>query len=161
MLRRFITSKIILAKFRCRYFRIWLPPTWRAWPIPIQNFPKIPKITLRTVCDHSNNTKTLPEDKYLKKKTLFSQDQHNPRDLVQSPYLKQWSGIFIRNPLVSPGSETRGVFLTLIPLISMLNFPKISKIALRKFSELCYDLWRSKRDFRVKLTFIWMALHIG
>ena len=42
----------------------------------------------------------------------------------------------------------------------MLNFPKIPKIALRKFSELSHTLWRSKRDFRVKLTFFWVALHI-
>ena len=42
----------------------------------------------------------------------------------------------------------------------MLNFPKIPKIALRKFSELTHTLWRSKRDFRVKLTFFWVALHI-
>ena len=27
----------------------------------------------------------------------------------------------------------------------MLNFPKIPKIALRKFSELSHSLWRSKR----------------
>ena len=42
----------------------------------------------------------------------------------------------------------------------MLNFPKILKIALRKISELSHSLWRSKRDFRVKLTFFWVALHI-
>ena len=42
----------------------------------------------------------------------------------------------------------------------MLNFPKIPKIALRKFSELSIAPWRSKRDFRVNLTFFWVALHI-
>ena len=42
----------------------------------------------------------------------------------------------------------------------MLNFPKIPKIALRKFSELSTSLWRSKGDFRVKLTFFWVALHV-
>ena len=42
----------------------------------------------------------------------------------------------------------------------MLNFPKIPKIALRKFSELSTTLWRSKGDFRVKLTFFWVALHM-
>ena len=35
--------------------------------ISIPNFPKIPKMTLRTACEHFRNTKTLPEDKYLKK----------------------------------------------------------------------------------------------
>ena len=42
----------------------------------------------------------------------------------------------------------------------MLNFPKIPKIALRKFSELSTSLCRSKGDFRVKLTFFWVALHM-
>ena len=45
--------------------------------------------------------------------------------------------------------------------IPIPNFPKIPKIALRKFSELSHTLWRSKRDFRVNLTFFWVALHIG
>ena len=43
----------------------------------------------------------------------------------------------------------------------MLNFPKIPKIALRKFRELSNQPWRSKRDFRVKLTFFWVALHMS
>ena len=35
-------------------------------PIPILNFPKIPKITLRTACDHFKNTNSAHE-----KKTVF------------------------------------------------------------------------------------------
>ena len=61
-------------------------------PTPIPNFPKIPKITLRTACGYFKNTKTLPGDKYLKKKHFFPKITIS-WILVLSPYLKQWAAM--------------------------------------------------------------------
>ena len=45
--------------FRWKIFR----PNFFWVPIPIPNFPKIPKITLRTACDHFKNTNSTHEKK--------------------------------------------------------------------------------------------------
>ena len=44
--------------------------------------------------------------------------------------------------------------------MSTQNFPKIPKIALRKSCDHFWDLWRAKREIRLKMTSFWVALHM-
>ena len=78
--------------FRRKIFR----PKFFGSLIPIPNFPKIPKIVLRTACDHFKNTKTLPEDKYLKRVQFFWRNEQ----MVQSPYLRgvHWTFLWCWEP---------------------------------------------------------------